>query len=84
MAKYSADEIRVGVRQLVADVTERKPEQISDTATFDKDLGIDSLMATELMVAMERKYRIKIPEQEFTKIRNVKEAVAAAQRHLAS
>jgi len=84
MAKYSADEIRVGVRQLVAEVTERKPEQISDTAAFDKDLGIDSLMATELMVAMERKYRIKIPEQEFTKIRNVKEAVAAAQRHLAS
>ena len=84
MAKYTADEIRVGVKQLVAEITERKPDQIGDTTLFGKDLGIDSLMATELMVAMERKYRIKIPEQEFTKIRNVEEAVAAAQRHLAS
>jgi acyl carrier protein len=84
MPKYTVDEIRAGVRQLIAEVTEKKPEQIQETASFDKDLGIDSLMATELMVAMERKYRIKIPEQEFTKIRNVKDAIAATQRHLAS
>jgi acyl carrier protein len=35
------------------------------------------------MVAVDRKYRIKIPEQEFVDIQNVNQAVAAVQRHLA-
>jgi acyl carrier protein len=34
------------------------------------------------MVAVDRKYRIKIPEQEFTHIGTINDAVAAVQRHL--
>jgi acyl carrier protein len=37
----------------------------------------------ELMVSVEKKYGIVIPEEEFGGIRNVNEAVAAVQRHLA-
>jgi len=83
MQQYSDQEIRDGVLRLLSHITGMKPEQISDTAFFDTDLGLDSLSAAELMVSMERDYRIKIPENEFVQIRNVKEAVAATQRHLA-
>jgi acyl carrier protein len=79
---YGLDEIRDAIKRLVADITERSPEEISDTALFQEDLGIDSLLAMELMVNMDKRYKIDIPEEEFQKIRNVDDAVAAVERHL--
>ena len=80
--RFGVEEIRDAIKRMVADVTERTPEEISDTALFREELGIDSLLAMELMVNMDRKYRIDIPEEEFAAIRNVNEAVAAVERHL--
>ena len=79
----TAEEIRKEVRRLVAEITERGPEEISDTALFVEDLGIDSLMAIEMLVAVDKKYRIQIPEEEFGQIKNVNDAVKIVQRHLA-
>ena len=76
-----ADEIRKEVINLVAEITEREPEEISDTALFIDDLGIDSLMAIEMLVAMDKKYKIHIPEEEFGKIKNVQDAVAMVLKH---
>ena len=80
----TADEIRREVRRLVAEITERSPEEVSDTALFMEDLGIDSLMAIEMLVAVDKKYRIQIPEEEFGKIKNVNDAVAIVERHIAA
>jgi acyl carrier protein len=41
-------------------------------------------MAMEVMVAVDKKYKINIPEEEFAKIRNVDDTVAVVQRHIAS
>ena len=79
---YSPNEIRDAIKRLVADITERSPEEISDTAHFQEELGIDSLLAMELMVNMDKRYKIDIPEEEFQKIRNVNDAVAAVERYL--
>ena len=81
--QVTADEIRREVRRLVAEITERGPEEVSDTALFVEDLGIDSLMAIEILVAVDKKYRIQIPEEEFGKIKNVNDAVDVVQRCIA-
>ena len=81
--QITAEEIRKEVRRLVAEITEREPEEVSDTALFQEDLGIDSLMAIEMLVAVDKKYRIQIPEEEFATIKNVNDAVALVQRHVA-
>jgi acyl carrier protein len=39
-------------------------------------------MGMEVMVAVDRKFRIDIPEEEFIKATNVDEAVAMVQRYL--
>lgn len=80
--KYSADEIRSNVKKLIAEITEREVSEISDSADFAKDLGLDSLMAMELMTLMDKNYKINIPEEEFTKIQSVNGAVATVQRFL--
>ncbi len=80
--KYTADYIRNSVKEMVADIAEVPINDVTDTASFMDNLGMDSLRAMELLVAVDRKYRIKIPESEFLSIGNVSQAVAAVQRHL--
>jgi acyl carrier protein len=80
----SPDDIRTTVRSFVARITEREPDEITDTTDFQKDLDIDSLMAMEMMVSVNKKYRIEIMDQEFAGIHNVNDAVTVVQRHLAT
>ena len=78
------DEIRAEIKRLIAEVTERTPDEVSDTAHFTDELGVDSLMAMEVMVAVDKKYKINIPEEEFTKLQNVDQTVEVVERHLAA
>ena len=78
---HSTDEIRTAIKQTIADVTQLQPAQIVDTALFE-DLGIDSLTATEIMVHVDHKYKIRLPPEDLGKIRNVDDAVAVVLRHL--
>ena len=82
MEAITPEHIRAEVKKLIAEVTEREPEEISDTALFADELGVDSLMAMEVMVAVDKKYKINIPEDEFAKIKNVNDTVEVVQRHI--
>jgi acyl carrier protein len=74
--------IKSEIKRLIADVTEREPDEVTDTASFSEDLGVDSLMAMEVMVAVDKKFKIDIPEEEFGKIKNVLDAVRVVKAHL--
>jgi acyl carrier protein len=84
MDNVSAEQVRTEVKRLIAEVTEREPEEITDTALFADELGVDSLMAMEVMVAVDKKYKINIPEDEFGKIKNVNDTVDVVLRHIES
>jgi acyl carrier protein len=81
--EHTEEAIKNSVRQLVAEMTERQPSEVSDTAHFVDDLEIDSLMSLEMMVAVNKRYRIQLFEEEFGTIKNVNDAVAIVRRHLA-
>jgi acyl carrier protein len=57
------------LRQTVADILDVPVESVTDEAQFIADLGVDSLMALEIMVALEKKYRIKIGEADLPRIK---------------
>jgi len=78
------DRVRGEVKNLIAELTEREPAEITDSALFMEDLGVDSLMAIEIMVALDKRYKIDIPEAEFTQIKNVDNAVNVVMRHLSA
>jgi acyl carrier protein len=82
METVTPEQIRTEVKRLIAEVTEREPEEITDTALFAEELGVDSLMAMEVMVAVDKKYKINIPEDEFATIKNVNDTVEVVQRHV--
>ncbi|HYK91675.1 MAG TPA: acyl carrier protein [Acidobacteriota bacterium] len=78
----TSEKVRDEVKRLIAELTEREPGEITDTALFVDDLGVDSLMAIEVMVSLDKRYKIDIPEAEFNKIKNVNDAVEAVMQHL--
>ena len=78
----SDEQIRMAMKRLIAQITEREPEDIPDRASFRDELGVDSLMAMEVMVAVDKKFHIDIPEDEFNTAHNVEEAVALVKRYL--
>ena len=80
--QITEEKIRWEIKRLIAAVTEREPEEVPDGASFAEELGVDSLMGMEIMVSMDKKFRIDIPEEEFIKATNVNEAVAMVQRYL--
>jgi acyl carrier protein len=81
--EITSEQIRATVKELIAEITEREPSEISDTALFTEDLGIDSLAGMEIMVTVDKRFKVDIPEEEFDKIKNVNDAVETVQRYLA-
>jgi acyl carrier protein len=67
------EELREALRGIVAEVAEL--DEVPDSKPF-KDLGIDSMMAIEIVAEVERSYKIKIPEQELEQVRDLDSVVA--------
>lgn len=70
---------REELRQTVADVLDVPVEELTDEALFAEDLGVDSLMALEVMVVLERRYQVKLDEsqlKEVTTLNRVHELLA--------
>lgn len=63
------------IRGLVAEILESEPQEIGIDANFVKDLGMDSMMALELLAAVEKKYRIVIPEEMLPKFTSLRATV---------
>ena len=65
----SAKKINVeeDIRNLVAEILETDPQDIDGDARFVQDLGMDSMMALEILAGIEKKYRIVIPEESLSK-----------------
>ena len=63
------------VKALVAEILELSLEEVTDDAHFVKDLGMDSMMALEILASVEKKYKITIPEESLAKFTNLKSTV---------
>ncbi len=67
--------IEVDIRKLIAEILECNPYEIDEDAHFVKDLGMDSMMALEILAGIEKMYRIVIPEDTLPKFTSLKETV---------
>lgn len=59
------------LRQIVADVLERGPEEITDSGDFQKEYDADSMRAIEILSRLEKKYRIEIPQTTLPAMQNL-------------
>lgn len=56
-----SDSLREELREIVAEVAE--VDEVPDGTAFS-DLGIDSMMAIEIVAEVERKYSVSMPEED--------------------
>ena len=70
------DEIKI----LIAKIIEVEPTQIQSDTNFVEDLGADSMMALEILASVEKKYKIKIPEEYLTKVTSLNSMVEIAKK----
>jgi acyl carrier protein len=72
------DELKDVIRKMAAEIAELDEGELTDARKFT-ELGLDSLQALELLVAIERRYECQIPQEElkhFTDLGSVVRAVA--------
>jgi acyl carrier protein len=70
------------LRAIVAEVAELDPSSIDLSGTL-ADAGVDSLMAMEIAVDVERRYRLSFTVEELKGIRTFGSLVALTQAQLA-
>ncbi|MBL1118500.1 acyl carrier protein [Streptomyces sp. 110] len=60
------------LREIVAEVLEVEPEEITETGSFAEEHEADSLRAIEILARIEKKYKIDIPQSELPRMENLK------------
>jgi acyl carrier protein len=63
------------LKALIAGIVEIDPGKLTPEASFVEDLGMDSMMALEILASVEKKYALKIPEDNLAKISSLKQVV---------
>ncbi|MDL4820281.1 acyl carrier protein [Actinomadura opuntiae] len=69
------------LREMVAEVLEVEPDELTDTGDFVEDYEADSLRAIEILARIDKAYKVQIPQAELPELRNLKAVHAALLRH---
>jgi acyl carrier protein len=69
----SENSIEAEIISIIADVSGFDVEEISPDSKLADDLEIDSIKAIEIVVALEKKYKISVRDEDVPKITTVQE-----------
>ncbi|MEM7494719.1 MAG: acyl carrier protein [Myxococcota bacterium] len=76
-----AQHVEEKVRSIVADQLGKAVDEIEPEAKFVDDLGMDSLDVVETVMALEKEFKIQIPDEEAQGISTVREAISYVEAH---
>lgn len=71
----SREEIFEQVKDVIVEQLGVEREKIEESSTFIEDLAADSLDVVELIMNLEEKFEIEIPDSDAEKITNVKDVI---------
>lgn len=63
------------IREVAVDILGVEADAVSETSSFKDDLGADSLDLVEVVMALEERLDIAIPEEELSDIATVGQAI---------
>ena len=64
------------IKEVVVEQLSVNADEVKEDAKFVEDLGADSLDVVELVMALEEKFDIEIPDDEAEKIQTLNDVVA--------
>ncbi|KAF5390290.1 hypothetical protein D9757_002851 [Collybiopsis confluens] len=74
-AGLSKSDIEQRVMDVLKGFEKVNTEKLTAAASFEKDLGLDSLDAVEVVMAVEEEFAIEIPDAEADEIQTVQQAI---------
>jgi acyl carrier protein len=63
------------IRDVAAEVLSVDPEQVTEAARFKEDLDADSLDLVELVMGLEERFDIEVPEEDLEGVTTIGQAV---------
>jgi len=69
------------VKEVIVEQLNVSPDEVKPEAKFVEDLGADSLDVVEMIMALEEKFEIEIPDSEAEKIQTVQDVVDYIEQH---
>ena len=69
------DEVLAALREVAVEVLSVQPEAVVETARFAEDLDADSLDLVELVMGLEERFDVSIPEEDLEGVATVGNAV---------
>jgi len=78
----TSEKLEQEIKEMISEVIELPLAEIDADADFVNDLGTDSLSAIEITGAIEKRYKVIIPEEQIRTIRTVNQAVVLTKKLL--
>jgi acyl carrier protein len=75
-----ADSVETKVKEIIVDQLSVDEGEVTPSASFQDDLGADSLDVVELVMAFEEAFDIEIPDEDAEKIKTVQDAIDYIQK----
>ena len=69
------------VKQIIVEQLQVDEAEVTPGASFQEDLGADSLDVVELVMQFEEAFDIQIPDEDAEKIKTVKDATEYIEKH---
>jgi len=69
------------IREMIAEISGREVEEIKPEVNFE-ELGVDSIKAIEITVAIEKKYKIRVKDEQVAQITTVAKAIEVVKEAL--
>jgi acyl carrier protein len=69
------DTVENAIVAIIAEISGFEENEITPEKNFFKDLEVDSIKAIEITVAIEKKFKVSVRDEDVPKITTVKEAV---------
>jgi acyl carrier protein len=82
-ASTKDDQILKDLADILEEVADVKPEDVSAEKSFVDDLDVDSLSMVEVAMAVEEKFDAKIPDEELSNLKTVGDAIDYIKKHQA-
>lgn len=76
------EEIKDKIKGIIVDKNGVEPKQVTDNANFETDLGMDSIDFVELIMEVEKEFKIAIPDDEAEKVSCLSDCVTLVEKHL--
>ena len=75
-------DIRDKIKAAIAKISDIEVADIADTASFQDDLGLDSLVLLEISVEIEMQFGLEVNEEDLKQLQTVQDSVEFVQQAL--